>query len=101
MPKRRRASAVAAVTAARACKFRPGAAKGPGENVDRVEDILGGRRASAVRAREVREVARALDGLFGCLLHSGPCPRRQLHDHSTTVRSKEIGEQFHSLRDAV
>jgi hypothetical protein len=54
MPKRRRVAAVAAVTAARACESHPGAAKGLGENVDRVEDILGGLRAPAVQAREVR-----------------------------------------------
>jgi hypothetical protein len=53
MPRRRRASAVAAVTAARAC--------------------------------EVREMARALDRLLGCLRHPGPGLRRQLHDHTTTV----------------
>ncbi|WP_336621310.1 DUF6233 domain-containing protein [Streptomyces sp. DH10] len=66
-------------------EFRPGAAKGLDEGVDRVEDVLSGHRAPATRAREVREVARGLHSLLGCLLHPGPGLRRQLHNHSTTV----------------
>ncbi|GGS91592.1 hypothetical protein GCM10010270_74710 [Streptomyces violaceus] len=97
MTRRRRASAVAAVTAEGLREFRPGAAKGFGEGADRVEDVLGGRRAPAVRAREVREVARTVDGLFGCLLHSGPglhrMPFRKAHQ-GRPVPSGEVAAAF-------
>jgi hypothetical protein len=72
-------------------EFRPGAAKGLDEGVDRVEDVLSGHRAPTVHAREVREAHAISTACSAAFSTPGPACADNSMTPQRPFRSKGTG----------